>query len=615
MFTRGIWLSLSILLLSCHSLFLAGNILALQTQETTGQRAMASQASCAVAPAPDARALLIVLLDRSSSLAQTDPEEYSTSVTRILADLWPGHMAVIFFSGSSQPLLQSGPVDLTQTGARTSLQRQIEAQKNMLHGNTPTQYAVEQATSLLAQNGYPAGSEVMLITDGQPFLPADQDGNKQITTIEQKDAPAFCTHGIPINTFGLGNQVPSYTQTFLRTVAGETGGRYQDVTDPMQLAQPVLQLYASWQHLAFVATGSKHQFLVDTYARQVDFIAFLKNSQAFPVTLLGPNQQPVPDQELLNQGGDKHYQFEQMVLQQFNPAGTYTIQTGDPSVQTYVLEETRLHVALLSPVPHASFSAGKPLTVSVAFFDDNNPTQHIHPTSQESVTVGLTYTLQKAGKIVVKGEKTLHQQAPPDDDLFSTQITLPSAGSLTLAISATYQYVPVPAIPEISVQITNAPVSSCVGTASPCQSGAAPLFIVGMAFLTLLFLLLLFFFVWRRPAPFGFLENSQQRGQVQVLGKHRTLKNRLLHPSTISTEELTGFDFQDAHFRLRFQRGRRLVLVMDRNTPSLSVWCVQKPAGQQMQPVSLGSPVRLHEQDRILVHGVPCAMFHLDSPS
>ncbi len=610
-----LWLNIPSLLLSLGCLLLAGNILPPHTRSIGQNQTIAGQASSCMSARPlDTHSLLIVLLDRSASLAQTDPEEYSISVTNILADLWPGRMAVIFFSGTTQSLPQSGPVDLTQSGARAHLHTQIQAQKQALNGNTPTQYAIEQAISLLAQNGYPGGSEVMLITDGQPFLPTDQDGRKQITAIEQQDTPAFCAHGVPVNTFGLGKQVPTYTQTFLHTVATETGGTYQDVTNPAQLAQPVLRLYANWQHLTFVSTGSQHRFFIDTYAGRVDFVAFLSNSRTFPVTLQGPNQQPVPAQGLLNQAGDVHYQFDQMMLQQFNPAGTYTIQTNDPGAQTYVLEETRLHVVILSPAPHASFSVGKPLPISVALYDDNDPSQHIHPTSQESVIIGLAYTLQGDNKTVVKGEKMLTQQAPPNDDIFSTQITPSAAGSLTLTISASYQYVSIADIPQINVRVLNGPSTLCFETDAACQSKPVGLFLlIAGILLVLLVLLVLFLVVWRHQSPFGFLENSQRQGEGQWLGHNRTFKNRLLHLSTVSAEELSGFDFQEALFHLQFRRKLHVFLVADQNTPSLAVWCTQRPAGQQLQPVSVGSPVLLHAQDRILVNGVPCATFRLHS--
>ena len=609
MLKRGFWLNIFLLLicLGC-SVFFMGNGVPYRTAGT----GLDSAISCKLAATPDARSLLVVLLDRSSSLAQTDPQEYSTSVTRVLTDLWPGRMAVLFFSGTAPRLPQLGPVDLTQPGARAQLQAQIEAQRNALNGDTPTQYAVEQAAQLLAQSGYPAGSRLMLITDGQPFLPTDQDGTRQISAIERQDTPGFCSHGTPINTFGLGNQVPGYAQAFLQRVAAQTGGEYHDVTDPSQLAAPVLQMYANWQHLAFASTGGQHQFLVDTYAKQVYFIAFLSNSAAFPVTLLGPDRRPVPAQDLLNQAQDIHYQFDQMAVQHFNTSGTYTIQTGDPGAQTYALEQTRLQVSLVSPTPHTPIYAEKPLTVTVALYDNNDPQQHIHPAANESVTIGLTYTLRSEGKTLVSGEKRLTQQPAPNDDLFSTQIVPPQTGILALAISASYQYVPVPNAPQVTFQVVNAPSGLCLA-GSACQNGRGSLLIFILIPLALLALVLAFFLLWRRPAPFGMLEDSQ--GQSRHLGRDRSLANRLLHKSTVSSEELAGFDFQEAHFRLQFRRGRRVQLVAVQNAPSLAVWCMREPPGRQMQPVKVGTPVALHAQDRILVNGVPCATFRQDRAS
>jgi hypothetical protein len=178
MLKRWLWLNIPALFLSlASSLFGAGNSLPLQRLRSGQHLPITGKASCLATSTPNAQSLLIVLLDRSSSLAQTDPAEYSTSITRVLANLWPGRMAVILFSGTTQPLPQLGPVDLILPGARAHLQTQIEAQKNVLNGDTPTQYAVEQATRMLVQNGYPLGSEVMMITDGQPYVKSCRAGS------------------------------------------------------------------------------------------------------------------------------------------------------------------------------------------------------------------------------------------------------------------------------------------------------------------------------------------------------------------------------------------------------------------------------------------------------
>jgi hypothetical protein len=211
-------------------------------QASTFATATGSHQLLETAPKPTSQSLLVVLLDRSTSLLNTDPKEYSASVAKILTDLWPGKMAIIFFSDIRSPLTQIGPVDLTQSGVRDQLKSQIESRRTQLLGWTPTQKAVEQAEGVLSQANYPAGSRVVMITDGQPALPNDIDGSQQIKAIEQQDAPVFAAYHVPISTFGLGNDIANSAQAqdFLSQVASETGGEHDDVTDPAQLATPVL---------------------------------------------------------------------------------------------------------------------------------------------------------------------------------------------------------------------------------------------------------------------------------------------------------------------------------------------------------------------------------------
>src|SRR5438552_8223295 len=68
-----------------------------------------TQSSCPGVGTVTSQSLLVVLLDRSGSLTfqpgATDPNGYSTSVTKALADLWPGFMAVVPFSNDTTPVL------------------------------------------------------------------------------------------------------------------------------------------------------------------------------------------------------------------------------------------------------------------------------------------------------------------------------------------------------------------------------------------------------------------------------------------------------------------------------------------------------------------------------
>src|SRR5205085_4693902 len=95
--------------------------------------------TCQSPVAPNSQSLLIVLLDRSGSLTQgsnpTDPNGYSTSVTKALADLWPGNMAVIPFSGDILPLPVFGPDTLSDPTQRLDLQNKV--QNYPIRGNTP----------------------------------------------------------------------------------------------------------------------------------------------------------------------------------------------------------------------------------------------------------------------------------------------------------------------------------------------------------------------------------------------------------------------------------------------------------------------------------------------
>lgn len=553
-------------------------------------------------PRPTSQSLLIILLDRSSSLAATDPSEYSDSIAKVFADLWPGRMAVIFFNGTQKPLPQIGPADLTSAGARAQIKSQIEGQRTNIQGWTPTQAAVEQAEQLLAQTGYPTGSQVVLITDGQPQIPTDDSGTQQIQVIEQQDAPVFSAHQIPISTFGLGDAVPAYARTFLSQIASETGGEHHDVTNPAQLAQPVLQMYANWLGLSFVRTAGHNIFPIDTYAGLVNFVAFLQNSNTYPVTLLSPNHQPVPAQELQDRSLDIHYEFDRLIITEFNQAGFYTIQTSDPTAQTYALEQTRLRTEIVSPTSHTPVYAGKPLTVSVALYDQN-PRQYILPNAGDAV-IGMKYTLTANGKTVESGKGTLKQGTGSSAGLFSAQITPKQTGTLTISIVATYQFIPVLNQPAITLTVTTPPPPPCPLTEASClvqRYGTA--FSLG---LLLLLLLLAVLWIWSRPSPFGVFKTTE--GSSRVLGSNRSLTRRLLHKSTLFAEELRTV-CPGARFNMHFKRGQAF-LVAQRGGAALEIWPATAREGENTRAAAPGVQVRLRNGDRLAVDGQPCSTFY-----
>src|SRR5258708_5682486 len=92
--------------------------------------------SCPAPANPTSNSLLVVLLDRSGSLnAGTDPDGYSTSITKALTDLWPGSMVFIPFSGDNSQVPVFGPVNLSDSQQRTTLKETI--QHSQIGGDTP----------------------------------------------------------------------------------------------------------------------------------------------------------------------------------------------------------------------------------------------------------------------------------------------------------------------------------------------------------------------------------------------------------------------------------------------------------------------------------------------
>jgi hypothetical protein len=535
-------------------------------------------------------------------LLGTDPAEYSASVAKVFADLWPGKMAVVFFSGvRTSSLTEIGPVDLTQAGARGQLKDQIEQQRTSLQGWTPTQAAIELANQLLTGASYPPGSQVVLITDGQPSLPGDIQGSQQIQTIEGSDLTAFTTNHVPVNTFGLGDQVPAYAKTFLGQVARATGGSFHQVNDPAQLAKPVLEMYASWLGLTFAPTSGQNGFRIDTYAGQVDFVAFLQNSATFPISLLGPNGQPVPAQNRQDQSVDIHYEFDRLAISTFNPSGTYTIQTSDPGAQIYALEQTRLRAELVTPTPQTPVYAGQPLSVVVSLYDQN-PQRHILPAAGDAV-VGLTYSLVDNGKMIASGEETLTQERGANTDLFSAQLTPKQTGTLHITVTATYQYIPVLNRPEITLKVTLPP---CTLTDLPCM---LPRYgtIAGLIAL-LLVLLLAILWTLLRQAPFGVFNTAE--GLTRAVGSRRSLYRRLRYKSIVFADELQTIGCPGARFDLRFKGGKQVLLIARKGSAALSIEPAHAQAGQNARPVSIDQAIPLHNGERIVVDGQPASTFY-----
>ncbi len=170
--------------------------------------------NCPVAADLISQSPLVILLESSGSLiietGATDPNDYSTSVTKALADLLPGVMAVIPFSGDTTQLPVPGSDILSDPKQRTDLKNKV--QNCIIGGNTPLDPFMQEALDLLRQQGNPPGSRMIVITSGNPTGQDNNDGTYQEQHIRSRLILQFCNQGIPASVFGLTIDLQSNPQ-------------------------------------------------------------------------------------------------------------------------------------------------------------------------------------------------------------------------------------------------------------------------------------------------------------------------------------------------------------------------------------------------------------------
>lgn len=498
--------------------------------------------------------LLVVLLDRSGSLTTTDPNDYSTSVTKALADLWPGSMAVIPFNNDRVPVW--GPYTLSDQQQRETLENAI--QHFPVGGDTPLAPAMQKALDLFKHA--PAGSRAVIVTDGSPDPPVFA-GVNQNDEIEQTLLPQFCAQNIPVSTFGLtldtGQPNGQLANKLLNDIAARTGGESMNVHDPAELAHVIIQLFSQWLHLSFIQARSDqghYAIPIDTYAKRVIFVAF-RSENSFTITLKGPDAKPLPEQAT-RLSIDRHYEIANLLVSGANQPGVYSVaMDGDPGAQVYALVETSLHAVLLQPTAQTVLSTGQPLTIQAELQANATP---VIPRANEA-------TLNVDVSVVAHGQTVYHTivELTQEDNgpLFSRQITLPvQTGQLHLQIIASYLQIPVEASDaQISLTLRQ-PFPGDQGIA--CGSNAVCSWLIspvstisGFSGIFLLFCFLLFLL---SKKPGGWL--LMQNGQTRDLGKiRRPLLRRIFYRSVLHSSELEkDFDFRDAHFELLFKQELRI---------------------------------------------------------
>lgn len=488
---------------------------------------------------PNKQSLLIVLLDRSGSLTGpggTDPSDYSTSVTRALTDLWPGKMVVITFP-KVNPLVrdqvgQLGPYDLpTDSTQRQTLRNEIaEADPN---GDTPLGPAMDRALSILQQGSVPAGSQAIIITDGLPNMAGDPYGTNEKNHIENDLLKQFHQLGVPISTFGLKITSPD-AQSLLTSIAQRTGAHYAPVQSSTDLANQVIQLYASWFGLQFnsatVDQNGNYAVNINELTSNAKIIAFRSNEQ-YPITITAPDGSVLQQGKGVQQSLDTHYQIDTLDVTPPVVAGAYNVFVGkDPQAQVYWLVDTRLQVHITAPTSTGAIYTGTPPgKISAALFDGNNS---FAPKPGAVLQAYVTFTAP--GQTVATSEVDLTQQN--GQDIFSGNAPIyNTVGTVQIVVKANYEEIH----QQSNTETVKVEIPPC--TSVSCFVERNLVLVSGGSILVLLLLvILIWFLLWRKQYPVtGYLVNARNERNALELGTYRPFLAPIFKKSVITMQELT----------------------------------------------------------------------------
>lgn len=534
-----------------------------------GSRVVAKcPSSSSVKPGP--HSLLVVLLDRSGSLiyepGATDPHGYSTSVTKAIADLWPGQMAVIPFGGDTFPLLVIGPYAMSDPTQRDELKNEVEGNRPKVGADTPLGPAMDQALRLL--QGAEPGSRVILITDGMPTGIGSHTGPLQEQDIRSHLIPQFCKLGIPVSPFGLkidpttsdGHDADRLLTDIARGTSAEKG--YTRVQSPEELALQLIGLYAQWQGLSFIqeprdTDGTYHVFINDL-ATEADIVTF-RSGKRYNVTLLGPNGAPVNGAHLTSI--DTHYEIYSLDMSSF-ASGTYKIDAGgDNDAQVYALVDSRLQVKLLAPTTKIVINFDQPIAIEAALYDGQ---KRYLPTGPAELTADITFHVK--GQADSTLTERMEQQG---QGIFLVRIpAYGQLGQVQIVVHAKYQGV------ERDTQVFTLQLR--VPPPPPCRKGVIQCFweqhqlqlLIATPFIVILLLLLMVSaIVGSQPKPFGYLHSEVNETVDIPLKTLPPFPTRLIRRSVIKSGEIRnhpkarkGFPFGAANFELVFQQGQRTFL-------------------------------------------------------
>lgn len=577
-------------------------------------------------PAPNSTSLLVVLLDRSGSLTTTDPDLYSASVTRALADLWPGKMAVVAFntinpSGNDEQVQLKifGPLQVggDQT-RRDELKNDILNLPSPALG-TPTGPAMDQALQIVKETGAPL-SKMVLITDGAPGYHSndatqnDPDGSKEEAHIRNM-LPQLCAASIPVDTVGLKTDAPA--NQFLSDIASGTGGTYQSVQDPKDLANVVMGLYGQWEQNRFafqqvqLQADKAYHVTVGPLTRGLNFFVF-RSSQ--PIVVRDPSHNPLHPVEDSN---DAHYVQDTLSLAPPRPDGDYTITVGDdPQAQVYTFLTSSLGVRIDTPETTTQPLVDQHIHVQARLLNDQELLTPLN--AGATLTAHITFTT--AGENPRTEQIDLQQQGTQNLFTGTTTSTYSQAGQLQVVVDANYEGV------RAESDVTTA--VSCGFSVVCIFKQYQTVFLLASPLPLLLLLALIAWLIWQQqPAPFGSLrtpsvpQRRRRRGDddddddvtvsmARVEAAH-PWRQRLFHRSLLTSSDIRahpdskgGFDFDLASFDLLFKKGQVAELKSTSMEPILI-----KHGDDQVEKLEQGQETVLGDGDVIHIANKDRAIF------
>lgn len=371
---------------------------------------------------------ICIALDRSGSIASTDPQQYSPSVLDLVADLAAtSRMTVFTFSGiGSTGVHQLGTFDLVDGSQRGALHRQVTVLASTpVGGNTPTAALVTAIQQYLTNQNAPAGSGCIIVSDGEP----EPDSSGQYAQI-QASLPSFAAHHWKLHAIALGSG--PWTDRFLR-MAQQLGGASLRASSPAQLLGVALHAFAEYtqdapphvEGITLDANGNADvPIQLDPTIKKLTVLV-TRQDRTLTATLHSSSDSVISQNDPRTIGfndADRHYEFWNLASHAALGAGRWTVKIhGTPGSRVWLAfsERSDLNVRLVKPTSGLVL-ADRPQTVCAELLDGSQPL----------AVSGATVTATIAGQTtrLLDNGQAANGDAYADDGTFCNHVSLPAGG-------------------------------------------------------------------------------------------------------------------------------------------------------------------------------------------